>query len=77
MNEYPDPQQGPDEAPTPAREVPTAAWPPVEPDPTPTQQHPLTQPVPHVQPPVQPPPVVPPSVQRPPVFPPPGLPPTI
>jgi len=55
MNEYPDPQQGPAEEPTSGRDVPTAAWPPVDPDPNPTRQHPLTQPVPYAQPPMQPP----------------------
>jgi len=58
MNEYPDPQHGADEADeptTPAHDAPTAAWPPVDADVTSTQQHPLTQPVPHVLPPAQPP----------------------
>lgn len=59
MNEYPDPRQGPDETPgdgaaSAAHDIPTAAWPPVDPGPA-TQQHPLTQPVPHVQPPAVPP----------------------
>ncbi len=62
MSEHPDPQQVPDETAsgvpgassadladgTPA---PTADRPPVSPDPAPTQQHPMTQPVPQVEPP--------------------------
>ncbi len=51
MNEYPDPQQGPDEPP--AADVPTGAWPPAATDPAATGQHPLTQPVPQILPPEQ------------------------
>ena len=64
MNEQPGPWYPPDEATRPiAAEpavdlphvppAPPATWPPGSPDPTVTQQHPVTQQVPHVQPPVQ------------------------
>ncbi len=63
MNEQPDPQQVPDEtarslpdasaAAPPGDDAPGPVRPPFTQDPAATQQHPLTQPVPHVQPPVQ------------------------
>ena len=54
MNEYPDPTQGPDDtAPATGQPHETApVWPTA--DPAATQQHPLTQPVPQVQPPAYP-----------------------